>query len=189
MYTEQATDIADCEAASAPVTGAPTADAAIARLDGMQATHDPLRRKHGVLHQRKQVTETRVPDALPRWSSRHLTLVLISAAALGSVSGCGNLENNDRLSRDVYASIEACKADWGNPGDCEEVPAARSASGTHSFYGPRYYSRSGSYGYTSTARPGSRSSGTVSSSPSRGGFGASASAHGGSSSSGHSSGG
>ncbi|MBL8308860.1 MAG: hypothetical protein JNL19_00415 [Burkholderiales bacterium] len=129
-----------------------------------------------------------MPGTLSRWSSRHLTLVLIGTATLGSLAGCGNLENNDRLSRDVYASIADCKADWGNPGDCEEVPAARSSSGSHSFYGPRYYSRSGSYGYTSTSRPGSRSTGTVSSSPSRGGFGASAARHGGSSSA-HSSGG
>lgn len=122
----------------------------------------------------------------------HLTLVLISAAGLTGLAGCGNLESNDRVNRDVYANLEACKADWGNPGDCEEIPAQRSATGTSSFYGPRYYSRSGSStGYSPTSRPGSRSSGTVSSTPSRGGFGASASRHGGSSSSSssHSSGG
>ena len=49
----------------------------------------------------------------------HLTLVLISAAGLGGLAGCGNLENNERVNRDVYANMEACKADWGNPGDCE----------------------------------------------------------------------
>jgi hypothetical protein len=123
----------------------------------------------------------------------HLTLVLISAAGLGGLAGCGNLENNERVNRDVYANMEACKADWGNPGDCEEIPAQRSATGTSSYYGPRYFSRTGSTtGYSSTTRPGSRSSGTVSSTPSRGGFGASASRHGGSSSSSsssHSSGG
>jgi len=120
-----------------------------------------------------------------RKRSVQLSLVLISAAALG---GCGNLENNENLSRDVYANMEACKADWGTPGDCEEInPSTRSTLGGHSYYGPRYYSRSGSYGYSSTARPGSRSAGTVSASPSRGGFGASSSRHSGSSS--HSSGG
>lgn len=128
-----------------------------------------------------------------RKRSVHLTLVLISAAGLGGLAGCGNLENNERVNRDVYANMEACKADWGNPGDCEEIPAQRSATGTSSYYGPRYFSRTGSTtGYSSTTRPGSRSSGTVSSTPSRGGFGASASRHGGSSSSSsssHSSGG
>lgn len=130
-----------------------------------------------------------VPFARKR--SVHLTLVLISAAGLGGLAGCGNLENNDRVNRDVYANLEACKADWGNPGDCEEIPAQRSATGTSSYYGPRYFSRTGSStGYSTTARPGSRSSGTVSSTPSRGGFGASASRHSGSSSSSsHSSGG
>lgn len=125
----------------------------------------------------------RPPSARKR--SLQLSLVLISAAALG---GCGNLENGDNLSRDVYANLEACKADWGTPGDCEEInPTARSGMGGHSFYGPRYYSRSGSYGYTANARPGSRSAGTVSASPTRGGFGASSARHSGSSS--HSSGG
>lgn len=131
------------------------------------------------------------PAAFARKRSVHLTLVLISAAGLGGLAGCGNLESNERVNRDVYANMEACKADWGNPGDCEEIPAQRSATGSSSFYGPRYYSRTGSStGYSPTSRPGSRSSGTVSSTPSRGGFGASASRHGGSSSSSsHSSGG
>jgi len=119
-----------------------------------------------------------------RKRSLQLSLVLISAAALG---GCGNLESGDNLSRDVYANMEACKADWGTPGDCEEIDSTRSATGTRSFYGPRYYSRSGSYGYSTSSRPGSRSAGTVSSSPKRSGFGASGSRH--SSSSSHSSGG
>jgi hypothetical protein len=118
-----------------------------------------------------------------RMRSLNLSLVLISATALGGLAGCGNLENNaQNASRDVYANIEACKADWGTPGDCEEIPASRSATGTSSYYGPRYYSRSGSPGYTTTSRPGSRSSGTISSGVSRSGFGASASRHGGSSS-------
>ena len=125
--------------------------------------------------------------------SLNLTLVLMGTAALGGLTGCGNLESNKGTSRDVYANLEACKADWGNPGDCEEVSSGSGHSSgvgsTRSFYGPRYSSRSGSTGYSSEARPGSRASGTVSSSSvSRGGFGASASRHGGGSSS-HSSGG
>jgi len=117
-------------------------------------------------------------DTPRRMRSMQLSLVLISATALGGLAGCGNLENNaQNSSRDVYANMEACKADWGTPGDCEEIPATRSATGRTSFYGPRYYSRSGSTGYTSTSRPGSRSSGTISSGVSRGGFGASASRH------------
>jgi uncharacterized protein YgiB involved in biofilm formation len=125
-----------------------------------------------------------------RKRSVHLSLVLISAAALGGVAGCSNIENGDNLNRDVYANIEECKADWGTPGDCEEIESTRSATGARSYYGPRYYSRSGSVGstgYTTNSRPGSRAKGTVSSAPSRGGFGASSSRHSGGSS--HSSGG
>jgi uncharacterized protein YgiB involved in biofilm formation len=125
-----------------------------------------------------------------RKRSVHLSLVLISAAALGGAAGCSNIENGDNLNRDVYANIEECKADWGTPGDCEEIQPSRSATGSHSYYGPRYYSRSGSVGpsgYSSFTRPGSRAKGTVSSAPSRGGFGASSAHHSGSSS--HSSGG
>jgi uncharacterized protein YgiB involved in biofilm formation len=125
-----------------------------------------------------------------RKRSIHLSLVLISAAALGGAAGCSNIENGEKLNRDVYANIEECKADWGTPGDCEEIQPARSATGSHSYYGPRYYSRSGSVGlsgYSSFTRPGSRAKGTVSSSPSRGGFGASSAHHSGGSS--HSSGG
>ena len=119
-----------------------------------------------------------------RKRSTHLSLVLISAAAL---SACGNLENGKNLSRDTYASMEACKADWGTPGDCETIAPTSGSTTTHSgFYGPRYYSRSGSMGFSTAARPGSRSMGTVSSAPSRGGFGASSAHHGGGSS--HSSG-
>ena len=132
---------------------------------------------------------------LKRMRSMNLTLVLMGTAALSGLTGCGNLESDKGTSRDVYANLEACKADWGNPGDCEEVASSTSGHGTgtggsRSFYGPRYSSRSGSsMGYSSDARPGSRASGTVSSSSvSRGGFGASASRHGGVSSS-HSSGG
>lgn len=114
---------------------------------------------------------------LRRMRSLNLSLVLIGATALGGLAGCGNLESGASNSRDVYANLEACKADWGTPGDCEEVDAKRSATGSSAYYGPRYSSRSGAYGYNSTPRTGSRSVGSVSSSASRGGFGASASRH------------
>ena len=114
---------------------------------------------------------------LRRMRSLNLSLVLISVSTLGGLAGCGNLESGASNSRDVYANLEACKADWGTPGDCEEVDAKRSTTGTSSFYGPRYSSRSGTYGYNATPRPGSRSMGSVSSSASRSGFGASASRH------------
>ena len=123
-------------------------------------------------------------DNRKRKRSLRLTLVLISAATL---SGCGGLENDPAVSRDVYASLEDCRADWGNPEDCEEIDEKRSATGSRAFYGPRYSSRTGSYGgYSSTSRPGSRSKGTLSGSrsASRGGFGRSSSRHSGSSYSG-----
>ena len=133
-----------------------------------------------------------------RKRSLHLTLVLVSAAAL---SACGGLERDKNMSRDAYANLEACRADWSAAGDCEAVkPGTTSGTGSamHSFYGPRYYSRSGSgssgssgsSGFSSAARPGSNAVGTVSGSASRGGFGASSAHHsGGSSGSAHSSGG
>ena len=148
---------------------------------------------HSVRELKGRAAKTSVPK-LKRMRSLNLTLVLMGTAALGGLAGCGNLESNKSTSRDVYANLEACKADWGNPGDCEEVASSAATGhtgvgGSRSFYGPRYSSRSGSTGFSSDARPGSRSSGTISSSSvSRGGFGASASRHGGGSSS-HSSGG
>ena len=137
---------------------------------------------------RKLEAKPPLPVKPKRMRSVNLSLVFISATALGGLAGCGNLESGGS-SRDVYANLEACKADWGAPGACEEVDSKRSATGTSGYYGPRYYSRTGGSGFTSTSRAGSRSSGTISSSSvSRGGFGASASRHGGGSSS-HSSGG
>ena len=134
-------------------------------------------------------TRDALPFKLRRMRSLNLSLVLISATALGGLAGCGNLESGATNSRDVYANMEACKADWGTPGDCEEVDSKRSATGTTGFYGPRYSSRSGAYGFNSTPRSGSRSVGSVASSASRGGFGASASRHSSGSSASSSSGG
>lgn|GEM_PF-868945 len=144
-----------------------------------------------VIQQPKLVAVPALPTSPKRMRSLNLTLVLMGTAALGGLAGCGNLESGGSTSRDVYANMDACKADWGNPGDCEEIQPSRSATGTSGYYGPRYSSRSGSSGYSTTSRPGSRATGTLSSSPvSRGGFGASASRHGGgSSASSHSSGG
>lgn len=118
-----------------------------------------------------------------RLRSRHLTLVLISAAVAAGMTGCGRLESGSATQRDVYASMEDCQADWGRPDDCEMVDEGRSATGRKVWYGPRYSSRTHtSTGYSTTPRSGSRSKGTVSSTPTRGGFGASASRHGGGSS-------
>lgn len=141
-----------------------------------------------------------------RKSSLSITLVLIGTAAL---SGCGNdRDQNTRvMRRDVYSSLEDCRADWGRADDCETASnfSSRSSStGGGSYYGPRYYWADSSGRYdNSTPRPGSRatsvatiggtsasrhasglhSSGSRSSSSvSRGGFGSSSSAHGGSSS-------
>ena len=126
----------------------------------------------------EQAQRSALDPKLRRMRSLHLSLVLISATALGGLAGCGNLESAPTNSRDVYANLDACKADWGNPGDCEQVDAKRSATGTSGYYGPRYSTRSGSaYGFNSTPRPGSRSSGSVTSSVTRSGFGASASRH------------
>lgn len=112
-----------------------------------------------------------------RLRSRHLTLVLISAAVAAGMTGCGRLETTG-TARDVYSSLEDCKADWGRPEDCEAIDERRSATGGRVWYGPRYSTRTYSPGgYSSATRAGSRSKGTVSSTPSRGGFGASASRH------------
>ena len=136
-----------------------------------------------VTRQPKLVAVPALHTKRKRMRSLNLTLVLMGTAALGGLTGCGNLESGGSTSRDVYANKDACKADWGNPGDCEEIQPGRSATGTSGFYGPRYSSRSGSSGYSTTSRPGSRSTGTLSSSSvSRSGFGASASRHGGGSS-------
>ncbi len=143
----------------------------------------------------------------PRKSSLSITLVLIGAAALG---GCGR-EPDRALRRDVYASLEDCRADWGRAEDCEltsNLAGSGSSTSTNTrsgYYGPRYYWSSGDFD-DSRPRPGSRaqrvetlarsgvasssssssrsSSGSSShstSSVSRGGFGSSASSHGASS--------
>lgn len=120
-----------------------------------------------------------------RKASLHISLVLIGAAGLG---GCG--PSDPELRRPVYASLEDCRADWGNSvaevqadakaadgsaraaarDPCETV-AERSTtntggtSGTHSsttrYYGPYYWSHGDS---TNPQRPhpNSRAIGAVS---------------------------
>lgn len=98
--------------------------------------------------------------ARPRKSSAAVTLVLIGAAAL---NGCG--DGNVAGRRAQYPSKEACLADWGDPGECEQqvAPRSGSSSGSHFYWGP---SRS------SPSRSGSSSSSSSGHSISRGGFGA-----------------
>jgi uncharacterized protein YgiB involved in biofilm formation len=117
----------------------------------------------------------------PRKSSRQVTLVLLGAATLVACS------QDDRiLRRDVYASKDACVADWGDAVKCEPSQSpVTSPGGFHGFYwyGPAY--RSGQFGSSPTEaqpgtvegpRPGSHAAFT--SHVSRGGFGASGAAHG-----------
>ncbi len=130
----------------------------------------------------------------PRKSSLSITLVLIGSAAL---SGCGEEQNTRVMRRDVYSSLEDCRADWGRTDDCELRSNATSTTGSTTgsggpYYGPRYYWQDSAGRYDTTSpRPGSRASGVASvggtssssSAVSRGGFGSSSSMHGGSSAS------
>lgn len=134
----------------------------------------------------------------PRKSSLSITLVLVGATAL---AGCSR-EPERVMRRDIYTSLEDCRADWSRADDCELRNNVAGTGGTGSstgYYGPRYYWSSGGY-YDTQPRPGSRargvehvggsgiasssrgrSSSSSSSSVSRGGFGSSGSAHGSSS--------
>jgi uncharacterized protein YgiB involved in biofilm formation len=106
-----------------------------------------------------------------RKSSSHITLVLIGAAALGTLAGC----NREEIRRDVYASKQDCLADWGNtPQDCEPAYDRRTGNAATTHYYGRPYSYSG--GAASPSRTGK----TIGSSTvSRGGFGASGHSSGG----------
>ena len=100
-----------------------------------------------------------------RRASASITLVLIGSAAL---HGCG--DDPQPVARDLYRTRADCHLDWGDdPKKCEPV-----SSGPHAgyFYGPSYTT---GHSTSSLARAGSRA---VSTHVSRGGFGASASAHG-----------
>jgi len=101
-----------------------------------------------------------------RRSSLRITLVLVGTAAL---SACD--EGPRYVNRDMYASAEDCRKDWGRPDACQEATLGGHGTGTQpirTWYGPSYGSDSG------TAR-GSRAIGV--SSVSRGGFGSSAGFH------------
>src|SRR4051812_15340157 len=106
-----------------------------------------------------------------RKSSSKVTLVLIGVAALG---GCGG----DR--RDLYASREACLADWANnPSDCSPSTNPGHVSRGY-WYGPSYYHSGPSWWGSHGRSIGSTSHGVSSSSSShsssgvsRGGFGSS----------------
>jgi uncharacterized protein YgiB involved in biofilm formation len=99
-----------------------------------------------------------------------LTLVLISSAAL---HGCDS--GGETATRDVYRTRTDCQRDWGDDDKkCEAV-----SSGPHAgyFYGPTYgYGRSGT-GLGTTLSPRAGSNAVASTNVTRGGFGASASAH------------
>ncbi len=104
---------------------------------------------------------------ISRKSSSRVTLVLIGAATIATLSGCAKEETR----RDVYANKEDCLADWGNdPKGCEPAydhPHSRGAN-------TAYYGRSYPYygGSASPSRSG-KSIGSSSSGVSRGGFGGS----------------
>lgn len=106
-----------------------------------------------------------------RKRSLRITLVLIGAAGLTALSGCGRREA-DKM-QNIYANREDCLADWGNkPEDCQ-LAANEHHRRMGYYYGPSYSSGSTyTRGGYSSSRPGSRSIGsTPTGSPSRGGFG------------------
>ncbi len=109
---------------------------------------------------------------ISRKSSSRVTLVLIGAATIASLSGCAKEETR----RDVYANKEDCLADWGNnPQDCEPAydhPHSRGAN--TAYYGRSYPYYGGSASPSRTGKTiGAKSSGSTSSGVSRGGFGSS----------------
>jgi uncharacterized protein YgiB involved in biofilm formation len=104
-----------------------------------------------------------------RKSSRHLSLVLISAAAVATLVGCGK---SQETRRDVYANKEDCLADWGNDlKDCEPAYDHPTSRGVNTAYYGRPYIYHGAR--ASPSRHG-RTIGSKTTSVSRGGFGSSA---------------
>ncbi len=104
-----------------------------------------------------------------RKSSSHITLVLIGVAGMATLPGC----NREETRRDLYASKEACLADWGNsPKDCEPAYDRPTGNGNHTFYYGRPYLFTGgsSFGSTGAAHSSRAMSSTT---VSRGGFGSS----------------
>ena len=103
-----------------------------------------------------------------RRSTGKITLVLIGTAALGA---CGD---DGMLRRDVYSSLEDCRADWDRAERCEPAGQGGTSGTSGRFYGPYYRVPSGdSSGLGS--RPGSRAIGAIN--VARGGFGSSSAFH------------
>lgn len=109
-----------------------------------------------------------------RKSSTAVTLVVIGAAAMATLTGCAK----EDVRRDVYANKQDCLADWGNnAADCEPAydhPASRGAN--TAYYGRPYIHNSGSTARSGRAIGSSSSASSrsgSSSSTSRGGFGSS----------------
>ena len=95
-----------------------------------------------------------------RKSSTYVTLALLGVF---TAAGIVAYKSGD-TSRDVYTSLDNCKQDWGDTGQCEPVSDGRYSSGH--YYGP---------GYSGTSpRSGGSTAGAhalTSTQVSRGGFG------------------
>ncbi len=89
-----------------------------------------------------------------RRASQSLPLMLVTSAAVASLSGCGNDDPNANLTsiRDEYQSLEDCKEDWGSTDPCQPQTAPANSntiantgntSGGHfytgRYWGPSYY--------------------------------------------------
>jgi hypothetical protein len=96
-------------------------------------------------------------DKKSKFSRGGMSLVLVGAASLSA--GCGVKDHDvvQNMNRPLYASLEDCKADWGNEDRCEQsgpstaAAAQGSSNSTHGggtaatrvfFWGP-YYTQSG----------------------------------------------
>lgn len=120
-----------------------------------------------------------------RRASNHVTLVLIGAAALAACN-----QQPATNTRDQYASLDDCAADWGRPESCEPVRSS-GVPGGFLFWGPMYAAglrdrarasslneaqRSGR-AFDSTRQGRAISKATVPAPTSRGGFGSSSSTY------------
>ncbi|HVE90500.1 MAG TPA: hypothetical protein VNA44_12460 [Burkholderiaceae bacterium] len=112
-----------------------------------------------------------------RRSSAGITLVLI-----GTVTVVGCSQQSSPSTRDHYASLEDCAADWGRPESCERVQSSGYPGG-FMFWGPLYAAtarsnalndarRSANPNFADPARQG-RAIGSSTAPTSRGGFGSS----------------
>ena len=112
-----------------------------------------------------------------RRSSASITLVLI-----GTVTLVGCSQQSTPSTRDQYASLEDCAADWGRPESCERVQSSGDPGG-FLFWGPLYAAsarnnalndarRSANPNFANPARQG-RAIGSSTAPTARGGFGSS----------------